>query len=181
MANKTQSLTVTQILNASAKDKEYNLYDGDSLSLRIKPIGTKFWLFNYLRPITKKRANLSIGRYPDLSLAKARTKAIETRQLLAEGLDPKERRDTTFRAKQAELSNTLQAAFEDWFGVKKTSIKELTAKKLQQHLDKYLLTYLSKYPIAEITAPHAIKILQPVANQASLKPEELPELLTALN
>ncbi|MFT7423856.1 MAG: hypothetical protein ACI8UC_001941 [Psychromonas sp.] len=40
MANKTQSLTVTQILNASAKDKEYNLYDGDSLSLRIKPIGT---------------------------------------------------------------------------------------------------------------------------------------------
>jgi integrase len=227
MANTTQPLTATQILNAPAKDKEYNLYDGEGLSLRIKPTGTKFWLFNYLRPITKKRASLSLGKYPDLSLAKARTKVIAARELLADGIDPKEHRDTTLKTKQAELSNTLQAVFEDWFAVKKTSIKELTAKKLKQRLDKYLLTYLGKFPIAEITAPQAIKILQPVANQgkletvtrlcrmlneimtfavntgiiehnklagigkafanaqvtnqASLKPEELPELFIALN
>jgi integrase len=227
MANKTQPLTATQIDKAKPKEKEYNLSDGDGLSLRIKTIGSKFWIFNYQRPITKKRANLTLGKYPDLSLAKARTKAIEARELLAEAIDPKEYRDSTLKAKQAELNNTLQAVFENWFAVKKTSIKELTANKLKQRLDKYLLTHLGKFPINEITAPQTIKILQPVANQgkletvgrvcrnineimtfavntgiiehnklagigkafataqvtnqASLKPEELPELLQALN
>ena len=227
MANTTLPLTATEISKAKPRDKEYTLGDGNGLLLRIKPIGSKTWLFNYQRPITKKRANISLGRYPDLSLAKARTKAIAARELLADGIDPKEHRDTTLQAKQAELNNTLQAVFEDWFAVKKTSIKELTAKKLKQRLDKYLLTYLGKFPISEITAPQAITIIQPVANQgkletvgrlcrnlneimnfavntgiiahnnlagigkafataqvtnqASLKPEELPELLTALN
>jgi integrase len=227
MANTTQPLTATEISKAKPKDKEYTLGDGNGLLLRIKPIGSKTWLFNYQRPITKKRANLSLGKYPDLSLAKARTKAIAARELLADGIDPKEHRDETLAAKQTELGNTLQTVFEDWFAVKKTSIKELTAKKLKQRLDKYLLTHLGKFPIGEITAPQAIKIIQPVANQgkletvgrlcrnlneimtfavntgiiehnklagigkafptaqvtnqASLKPEELPELLTALN
>ncbi|WP_422824303.1 integrase arm-type DNA-binding domain-containing protein [Vibrio splendidus] len=34
-----------------------------------------------------------------ISLAKARTKAIEARELLADGIDPKEHRDTTLREK----------------------------------------------------------------------------------
>lgn len=126
-----------------------------------------------------------------------------------------------------EISNTLQLVFEDWFEVKKTSIKAETAKKLKQRLDKYLLQPLGKYPIGEITAPQSIKVIQPIANQgkletvgricrnineimsfavntgviehnklagigkafataqvtnqASLKPEELPELMNTLN
>ena len=61
MANKTPPLTATQILNTPAKNKEDTLYDGDGLSLRIKPISIQFWLFNYLRPIAKKRASISLG------------------------------------------------------------------------------------------------------------------------
>jgi integrase len=227
MAIKVKPLTATQVLQAKPKDKVYNLGDGDGLSLKILPLGSKLWRFSYYRPVSRKRAHLALGIYPSVSLAKARTKAIEARKLLADGIDPKEQRDTTLKAQQIELSNTLQAVFEDWFAVKKNSIKELTAKKLKQRLDKYLLTYLGKFPIGEITAPQAIKIIQPVANQgkletvgrlcrnlneimtfavntgiiehnklagigkaftnaqvtnqASLKPEELPELFTALN
>jgi len=227
MAITVKPLTATQILQAKPKAKEYNLGDGDGLSLKITPVGTKLWRFSYYRPISNKRANLAIGKFPAMSLAKARAKAIQARELLAEGIDPKEHRDVTLIAKQAELNNTLQAVFENWFAVKKTSIKELTAKKLKRRLDKYLLTHLGKYPLSEITAPQAIKILLPVANQgkletvgrlcrnlneimtfavntgiiehnkltgigkafataqvtnqASLKPEELPELLTVLN
>ncbi|MCZ8499011.1 Arm DNA-binding domain-containing protein [Vibrio lentus] len=36
-----------------------------------------------------KALNLALGKYPDVSLAKARTKAIEARELLADGIDPK--------------------------------------------------------------------------------------------
>ena len=79
MARKTNPLTATQILQAKPKEKEYNLLDGDGLALRIKPNGSKLWIFNYYRPITRKRANLSIGKYPAISLAKARTDRKSTR------------------------------------------------------------------------------------------------------
>ncbi len=227
MAIKVKPLTATQVLQAKPKDRDYNLGDGDGLSLKVTPLGSKLWRFSYYRPVSRKRAHLALGKYPSVSLAKARTKAIEARELLADGIDPKEHRDNTLIAQQVELTNTLQAVFEDWFAVKQTSIKELTAKKLKQRLDKYLLTHLGKFPLSEITAPQAIQILQPVANQgkletvgrlcrnfneimtfavntgiiehnklagigkafatakvtnqASLKPEELPELMNALN
>lgn len=169
MANKTQPLTATQVQQAKPKLKEYNLSDGYGLALRIKPIGSKFWIFNYQRPITKKRANLTLGKFPDLSLAKARTKAIEARELLADGIDPKEHRDNTLREKQLELSNTLQAVFDDWLEVKKTNIKEQTAKKLKQRIEKYLLPDLGKFPLGDITAPQAIKTIKPIANQGKLE------------
>ncbi|CDT51898.1 Phage integrase (fragment) [Vibrio coralliirubri] len=127
--------------------------------MRIKPNGSKLWLFNYYRPITRKRANLSIGKYPSVSLVKARTKAIEARELLADGIDPKEHRDTILREKQLELANTLQSVFDDWIEVKRTSVKEQTAKKLKQRIEKYLLPDLSKLPLGDITAPQAFKTI----------------------
>ena len=120
---RTIPLTDTQIKNAKPQEKEFNLNDGNGLALRIKPTGSKLWLFNYYRPITKKRTNLSLGKYPNLSLAKARAKAVTARELLADGIDPKEHRDTTLKTKQAELNNTLQAVFDDWFAVKKPALK----------------------------------------------------------
>ena len=148
MAIKVKPLTATQVLQAKPKAKEYNLGDGDGLSLKVTPLGSKLWRFSYYRPVSKKRAHLALGKYPALSLAKARTQAIKARELLAHGIDPKTHRDETLKAKQAELNNTLQAVFEEWFAVKKSSIKELTAKKLKQRLDKYLLPYLGKVPAA---------------------------------
>ncbi|TEW53184.1 hypothetical protein E2R68_13410 [Psychromonas sp. RZ22] len=61
MAKTVPPLNDTQIKNAKPKDKEYNLGDSLGLTLKIKPNGTKLWWFNYLRPITKQRANLSLG------------------------------------------------------------------------------------------------------------------------
>ena len=68
MPRTTKQLSSTEVKLAKPKEKEYNLADGRGLHLRIKPNGTKLWLFNYTRPITKKRANLGPAwrsrRYP---------------------------------------------------------------------------------------------------------------------
>jgi hypothetical protein len=60
MARVTKPLSDTQIKQAKAKDKEYNLADGAGFMLRVKPNGSKLWLFNYYRPFTKKRANMGL-------------------------------------------------------------------------------------------------------------------------
>ena len=81
MARVTKPLTNTEVKQAKPKDKEFNLVDGDGLALRVKPSGSKLWVFNYFRPYTKKRTSLSFGSYPAISLAEARSKRNETRKM----------------------------------------------------------------------------------------------------
>ena len=64
MARTTKSLTDKQISNAKPQNKEYTLFDGNGLRLRVKTNGTKTWLFNYTRPHSGKRANMTFGSYP---------------------------------------------------------------------------------------------------------------------
>ncbi len=63
MARTTKPLTNTEIKQAKPREKVYNLSDGQGLALRIKPNGSKQWLFDYYRPHTKKRTSLSFGVY----------------------------------------------------------------------------------------------------------------------
>ena len=92
MANTTKPLTNTEVKQAKPKAKEYNLADGNGLYARVKPNGTKLWVFNYSRPFTKIRANISLGIYPNVSLSEARVKRQEYNTLLSKDIDPKEHR-----------------------------------------------------------------------------------------
>jgi hypothetical protein len=87
MAKIVTPLTNIQVKQAQSKEKEYNLSDGGGLFLRVKPNGTKSWIFNYTSPVTGKRSNLSFGVYPDLSLADAREHRAESKRLLANNID----------------------------------------------------------------------------------------------
>lgn len=45
------------------------LLTGGVLALRVKPSGSKYWIFNCFRPYTKQRANISFGAYAHAWLA----------------------------------------------------------------------------------------------------------------
>ena len=79
MARTTLPLTNTQVKQAKEKDKDYTLSDGAGLELRVKANCSKLWVFKYTHPITKKRTNLSFGRYLDISLAQAREQREQAR------------------------------------------------------------------------------------------------------
>jgi len=72
MAKKVKPLVDTEIKKAKASNKPYTLTDGYGLFLIISPTGSKSWRFNYYRPLTKKRAKISLGLYPAITLSKAR-------------------------------------------------------------------------------------------------------------
>jgi len=108
MARTTKPLTNTEVKQAKRRKKIYTLSDGQGLQLRVKPNGTKLWLFDYHRPYTKKRTCLSFGSYPELSLAEARDKRKSARELLAQDIDPKEHREETKRMNATAHINTLE-------------------------------------------------------------------------
>lgn len=90
MSRIKKPLTDTEIRKAKPKEKEYPLSDGNGLILRVKPNGSKIWLFNYYHPVTKKRTNAGLGMYPQIQLSDARAKREEYRALLAKGMDSQE-------------------------------------------------------------------------------------------
>ncbi|CAH8193382.1 phage integrase central domain-containing protein [Vibrio aestuarianus] len=163
MARTTKSLTDKQISNAKPQDKEYTLFDGNGLRLRVKPNGTKTWLFNYTRPHNAKRANMTFGSYPSLSKALG---AIETLQA---GIDPQVKLKNQQTIEQQRLLSTLDEVTNSWLTVKSAAISEKTLMNLKRALNLHLLPKLGNTPITELTAPLVINTLQPLQAKGHLE------------
>lgn len=169
MANSTKQLTATSVSNAKPNDKEYNLSDGRGLMLRVKTSGSRFWLLNYSRPVTKKRANLGLGTYPDVSLAEARKRREAARELLAQGIDPQHHLQQQKESIKTEAANTLKAVTDTWFEIKKQKVSENHAAKLYRRLELYLFPALGEQPISALTAPVVIQVLKPIEAKGNIE------------
>jgi len=169
MARTTKPLTNTEVKQAKPKTKEYNLADGAGLALRVKPNGSRIWIFNYSRPHTKKRANISFGTFPDVSLADARRKREDARKLLAQDIDPKEHKDEHERQQRQAHSDTLEHIAAQWYHVKKSQVSLSHAEDTWRSLELHLFTPLGKIPLHKLTATRVIDTLKPIAAKGSLE------------
>lgn len=169
MAKITTRLTDKDIKSAKPRDKEYNLFDGDGLRLRIKPNGSKQWIFNYYKPITGKRANLSLGKYPDLSLANARKNAMAARELLAQGIDPQEERKRQELVHKEIYEHTFAKVSEDWFNLKKHEVTPDYAVDIWRSLELHVFPQIANTPVKDIDAPLVIDLLRPIEAKGSLE------------
>ncbi|MAA75051.1 MAG: integrase [Salinisphaeraceae bacterium] len=179
MARTTKPLTNTEISHAKPKEKVFSLSDGGGLQLRIKPNGSKIWHLDYYRPYTKKRTSLSLGAYPSVSLAEARSKRDDAKKLLSQNIDPQEHRDEHANLVEAAQSNTLLRVAEQWLEIKKTKVTQDHALDAWRSLELHVFPTLGKVPISKITAVKAIDTIRPVAAKGSL--ETVKRLCQRLN
>lgn len=179
MARITRPLTNTEVKQAKPREKVYTLSDGGGLQLRVKPNGSKLWLLDYFRPYTKKRTSLSFGSYPELSIADARSKRGDARELLAKDIDPKEHRDEQSRLDEVAHANTLKHIANKWLEVKKTQVSANHATDTWRSLELHIFPTLGNVPIHKITAVKAIETIEPIASKGSL--ETVKRLCQRLN
>ncbi len=172
-------LSDTQIKKAKPSDKEFNLADGSGLYLRVRTTGTKVWLFNYLRPHTQKRANLSLGHYPALTLANARKIRGQMLELLATEIDPKEQQDQNQAKTKEAFENTFRRVFDEWLKIKRSRVTEEYAKNIESSLELHIMPKLENTPIHKIEACNVIDILRPVAAKGAM--ETVKRLCQRLN
>ncbi|PMN12990.1 integrase [Vibrio lentus] len=169
MARTTTRITDKEIKAAKPKEKEYILSDGDGLRLRVKTNGSKLWLLNYTHPTKKRRSNLSLGKYPELSLASARKSALEAKELIAQGIDPLEERKRHQLEHKAINEHTFLNVATKWFDIKKDDVTPDYAVDIWRSLELHILPHLSDVPVREITAPQIIELLKPIEAKGSLE------------
>ncbi|MFS1161174.1 integrase domain-containing protein [Aeromonas salmonicida] len=165
-------LTDSKLRAAKPAEKEYNLGDGSGLSLRVRPDRVRLWLFNYYRPVDKKRANISFGPYPDVSLAAARQKRSDARTLLAQGVDPKVYQQEQTAIKQTEQAaneNTFERMAKQWLELKRHDVSEAYAADSWRSLELYVLPFIGAMPIDQIRAPKVIELLRPLEADGKLE------------
>ncbi|MBE2896577.1 integrase arm-type DNA-binding domain-containing protein [Pasteurellaceae bacterium HPA106] len=161
MARLTTPLTSLQIERAKPKAKEYSLCDGQGLKVRISPNGVKKWIFNYNRP-NKTRTQISLGKFPAVSLAQARELRLEYLSLLSRGIDPQIHRKQQSAKDNNQAEITFFAIACRWKEKREKEIEPLTMKKNWRRLEQYIFPIIGEYPIAEITPPLLIEVLQPI-------------------
>lgn len=169
MARRVTPLTNTQVKQAKAGDKEVTLSDGGGLQLRIKPSGSKSWIFKYYVPITKKRTNISFGSYPAVSLAQARQKRSEATALLAQNIDPKAHQLNLEQEARINLENTFAAFAIQYLALKEQNTRPSTHQKREQMLNKYLLPTIGQTPITDIKPLLMKAVLAPIAQEGKIE------------
>lgn len=126
-------LNDTQIKSTKPGEKEVNLFDGGGLFLRISLSvkgGKKNWYFRYAVPVTKKRTKMSLGTYPHLTLAQARSLRDQYLAQLAQQIDPQTHKADKANALKAATEHTLQVVAKN--GWKRRKERQGFQKIMQQ-------------------------------------------------
>ncbi len=136
---------------------------GSGVYLEVNSEHSKVWILRIT--VGNKRRNIGLGSYPTVSLAQAREKAAEARDLIAKGIDPIEQKKavlSALKAKQAKEISFKQCALE-YIETHSSSWKN--AKHGQQWhntLTTYAFPVIGDLFVADVEQQHILKILKPI-------------------
>lgn len=149
----SKNLSTRKIAALRPREKRYTVTDGHGLTLRVHPTGVKSWCLriSYGGVVS----DLSLGRWPEVSLMQARQQARRKRKEL--GQEP-------------PRGYVLSDAFRLWCNLKRGRITSYMDEK--RRLERYVISPLGRRQLDEITAPLVIATVRHIeaeGHQATLK------------
>ena len=96
---------INRLTTAKVRSATKDVCDGYGLWLQVSSFNTKSWLLRFR--LDGKDDSMGLGPLNTTSLAKARERAQKARDLLAEGINPREARDAVRRQKKVEAAKAM--------------------------------------------------------------------------
>jgi integrase len=149
--------------------KPFKLSDEKGLFLLVKPQADgwgKWWRFKYR--FEGKEKLLSLGTYPETSLAQAREKRDEARKQIAAGIDPGENRKAVKAARAESVANSFEVIAREW-GLKKVENWEEKNHRSKRMLERNIFPWLGGKPIAEILPKDILACLRRVEDNGTIE------------
>lgn len=153
-------LTETACKAAKAKPSVYYLNDGGGLRLRIRPDGSKSWLFRFHQ--NGKENSCSFGPYPNITLQDSRLKAAEAKQLVKTGVNPSMARRIAKAQQIIKGETTFSVIATDWLEHNKSDWSSHHIERNEGLLRRYLLPEIGQLPIDSISEALLFSILKKV-------------------
>lgn len=160
-------LSDTKIRGAKRAARPYKLADGGGLYLFVSTSGGKVWRLKYR--FGGKEKLLSLGRYPDVSLAAARAQRDEAKRNLRDGRDPSAVKKEQAEAAVVAASNTFEKVARAWFDVNKGQWTDTHASDVIGSLERDVFPDLGAVPIGEITPPRVLKVLRAIEARPAIE------------
>ncbi|MGI8769989.1 MAG: tyrosine-type recombinase/integrase [Acidobacteriaceae bacterium] len=158
-------LTDTEIKRTKRREKPYKLSDSGGLYLWVTPSGGRLWRWSYRHE--GKQKTMTFGRYPEVSLARARERHFEGRKLLADGTDPMAQRKAFKRAErvanESSFANVAAQWLEHWQDGKSRRHVDSTRRRLAANI----LPSLGARPMPEIEAPEVVAMVRLIESRGA--------------
>ncbi len=138
--------------------------DGGGMYLLVKA-GGRYWRMDYTH--ADKRKTLALGVYPAVSLAKARKRRDEARELLAEGLDPSAAKRAEKLATRVAAAHTFEAVAREFHTTQASGWSPRYAARWIERMEKDLFPYIGKLTLPSITAPVLLDALRKVEKRGA--------------
>jgi integrase len=137
--------------------------DGHGLYLRIGPTGAKRWVFRYRRD--GRLHDMGLGPLHTVSLAEARSKALDCRRQRLDGVDPlAAKREAAAKARVVDAKTmTFQACAEAYIAAHRAGWKNAKhAKQWPNTLRDYVYPILGELPVQAVDVALVMKAVEPI-------------------
>lgn len=159
-------LSDTAIKALKSTGKEYTKSDGRGLSVLVHANGSKYWLFKYT--IDGKQRKMSLGVYPDISLAQARERCEAQRKLVADGINPVDKKLNDKLEKLAVANQSFEIWAKKWHEHWSNGKSERHARQTWRRLEQNVFTIIGKKGMANITSVDVMDVLKSMQDTPDL-------------
>jgi integrase len=172
-AGLVSNMALTDMLcrNAKGRDRPYKLSDSGGLQLWVHTSGSRTWRMAYR--FDGKQKALSLGQYPDMSLARARELRDDHKKLLKTGVDPA----AVIPAAKAEEASALASEVEDrrfrsiaktWFDAVSGPWVEPHKERVWSRMEHDVFPEIGDKQVSEIMPPDVLALVRKVESRGAL-------------
>jgi integrase len=160
-------LTATAVKNAKAVAKPLKLFDSGGLYLLVRPNGSRWWRFKYR--IRGREKLLSLGVYPDVSLALARDRRDDARRQTASGVDPADVRKASKAANADRALNSFECVAREWLAKQAAKWALGHGDKISRRFERDVYPWLGSKPISDISAADLLSTLRRIEARGAIE------------
>ncbi|MEI6095134.1 MAG: tyrosine-type recombinase/integrase [Gammaproteobacteria bacterium] len=152
--------TDTYIKRLKSEDKRLEKFEGGGFGILIYPTGTKSWIYRY--KINEKKDYIIFGHYPAMSLADARKKFNELRDIRRTGSNPK----LLLEQERNREQHTVEKLITSWYKnyVEKHNKKPL---QIQRQIKADIIPLLGALKLSDIQAIDVTNALDSIVQRGA--------------
>lgn len=159
----TGKLAAVAVKQAKSKDKPYKLSDGGGMYLLVNPNGSRYWRWKYR--INNKEKVMALGVFPNVSIAKAREKVSQAKEILDKGIDPNVHKK---QQKAISIHSSFKPIAKEWFKKESGRWSKDHAERVWQTIKADALPYLGDMPINDIKSRDVLHVIRQIEDRGAL-------------